>query len=185
MKYLYRLFVVAFIFFTANMSVAHSTAAHVHGVANLDLAVDRENLSIVFSSPLDNLLGFEHLPNNPEQKKIVDKVIKILKSPERLFAFSPENKCKVSSIKLSSLVIDSGSQGSVSISSEAPKREKESSHNDLDAEYSFVCKGTRLNRIDVSMFSHFPHLHRINAQIVGAKGQFEKKLSPADSHIDL
>jgi len=48
--------------------LAHAAPAHVHGVAKMDLAVDGNKLTLSMEMPLDNLVGFEHLPKTDKQK---------------------------------------------------------------------------------------------------------------------
>ena len=45
--------------------------AHEHGVANLNVAVEGNNIYIEFSSPAANIVGFEHHPRTHEQKDAV------------------------------------------------------------------------------------------------------------------
>ena len=56
-------FSAAFAVLIGNLSIAtaHELGAHVHGIATLQVAVDEKTMTLDFSSPLDNLLGFEHI----------------------------------------------------------------------------------------------------------------------------
>jgi hypothetical protein len=48
---------------------AHEPAAHVHGAGSLEIAIDGAAVQINLYSPLDNLLGFEHAPENERNVK--------------------------------------------------------------------------------------------------------------------
>ena len=58
----------AALFGSPPIAIAHELGAHVHGVATLQIAVDDKTVTLDFSSPLDNLLGFEHVPRDAKQK---------------------------------------------------------------------------------------------------------------------
>jgi len=45
--------------------------AHVHGVGQLDVALDGNTLSLHLDSPLANLVGFEHAANSAKDKQAV------------------------------------------------------------------------------------------------------------------
>jgi hypothetical protein len=54
--------------------------AHEHGVANLNIAVEGNNVYIEFTRSAANIVGFEHHPRTHEQKDAVkDAVEKLLK----------------------------------------------------------------------------------------------------------
>ncbi|MEY4677134.1 MAG: hypothetical protein RLZZ470_1641, partial [Pseudomonadota bacterium] len=44
-------------------------AAHSHGLGNVELVVQGGTVKASFEIPMDSLLGFEHLPRTPAQKK--------------------------------------------------------------------------------------------------------------------
>ncbi|MEO6563194.1 MAG: DUF2796 domain-containing protein, partial [Nitrosospira sp.] len=48
---------------------AHEPAAHVHGAGSLEIAIDGAAVQINLYSPLDNLLGFEHAPENEKERQ--------------------------------------------------------------------------------------------------------------------
>ncbi len=66
--------------------------AHEHGVANLNVAVEGNNIYIEFSSPAANIVGFEHHPRTPEQKNAVKEAINKLRAGDALFILSAESK---------------------------------------------------------------------------------------------
>lgn len=51
-----------------------SLGAHVHGIASLQVAVDGSDIDLLFRSPADNLLGFEHAPRDQQQAATVAQV---------------------------------------------------------------------------------------------------------------
>ena len=53
---------LALVLSTALVGAAQAAGAHQHGVAQLEVAVDGNSLTVTLDTPLDNLLGFERGP---------------------------------------------------------------------------------------------------------------------------
>jgi hypothetical protein len=71
--------------------------AHVHGIARLNAAVEGADIHLEFTSPAANIVGFEHEPRTPEQKKRVKNAIHRLEDGSTLFSPSSEAQCRLSS----------------------------------------------------------------------------------------
>ncbi|MEM9600321.1 MAG: DUF2796 domain-containing protein [Pseudomonadota bacterium] len=67
--------------------------SHVHGAADLALALDGSGLTIELESPLYNLIGFEHAPETDAQRATVETAVATLSAPSALFRFNPEAGC--------------------------------------------------------------------------------------------
>src|SRR6187431_2577567 len=85
---------------------ARAADAHVHGVASLQVALDGNRLNVEFSSPLDNLVGFEHAPRTDKQKAAVREMAERLNAPELWFVPNAEAACKRTSVGLQSPVLE-------------------------------------------------------------------------------
>jgi len=152
---------------------AREPGAHVHGVATLQIAIDKSTMTLWFESPLDNLLGFEHPPRTDAEKTAVRALRESLQKPKTLFVPTGAAACDVVSIKLDSPVFN------------APAAAGESgAHADLDAEYVFDCKQpAELRDLQVRLFSSYPALRRIDAQVAGPRGQVAARLTPARTRV--
>ena len=65
---------------------AHATeAAHVHGSMQLDIAVDKQLLSVQLEAPLDSLLGFERHPRSAAERQAADALLKQMTDAAALF----------------------------------------------------------------------------------------------------
>ncbi|MFA7243531.1 MAG: DUF2796 domain-containing protein [Sulfuricellaceae bacterium] len=146
--------------------------AHVHGIAKLQVAVDGDTLTLDFESPLDNLLGFEHMPHSEKQIAAVRAMAERLNKPGNLFLPTPAASCTVLSTKLESPVL-------------APaKKANGDGHADLDAEFIFKCaQPGELRGLEVRLFDAFPNLRRLDVQVAGARGQSAAKLTPTQRRI--
>ena len=170
-------------------ATAGSPPAHAHGVAGLQLAADGNLLTLEFSSPLDNLVGFERAPRNDKEKAAVRRMAERLRKAETLFVPTPSARCSPTSIKLESPVLDASLlavEGNQSPPSDQGARRaqkssgagEESTHASLSGEFVFRCEQPgSLRDLEVKLFDAFPDLRRLDVQVVGPKGQKAVKLS--------
>ena len=67
--------------------------SHVHGAADLAIALDEDLLFVEFDSPLYSVLGFEHAPKTDAQTQAVMSAQALLADPVALLRFNPEAGC--------------------------------------------------------------------------------------------
>ncbi|MDW5417062.1 DUF2796 domain-containing protein [Iodobacter sp. CM08] len=139
----------------SNIAAAHG--AHVHGVAEIDVAIEGKQLLITLESPADNLLGFEHAPKTAAEKATFKKVSEQLQNAASLFVPDAAAQCKAATpvVKMP----DFGKGG----------------HSDIDAEYRFECT-TPPNNISLTLWKNFAGFKTINANLATAQGQKQLKL---------
>ncbi|MEF8714049.1 MAG: DUF2796 domain-containing protein [Accumulibacter sp.] len=153
-------------------TAAGEPAAHVHGVASLQVAVDGKNLTLNLESPLNNLVGFEHTPRTEKQQAAVRAMAERLNQPAGLFIASPAAACTPLSVKLESPVL------------EPMKPSAGDGHADLDGEFVFRCEHPEaLRALEVGLFQAFPRLKRLDVQVAGPRGQSAARLSPQQRNI--
>jgi Protein of unknown function (DUF2796) len=163
---------VAALVVTPSITIAHELGAHVHGVANLEIAVDQNTLTLDLSSPLDNLIGFEHQPRTAQQKAAVRTMADNFNKAEQYFVPSPEAGCMLQSAKLDSPAL---------IKNKSAKSENgDRVHADLDGEFVFACKQTdKLHDLEVKLFASYPNLHKLNVEIAALRTQAAATLTSA------
>ena len=161
-------------------ALAHEPGAHVHGVATLEVALDAKVLTIDLSSPLDNLIGFEHLPQNDRQRALVRAMTDRLNKADKLFITSPAAGCTLQNIQLSSLVLDNPKDPKPQARTDG----EELGHADLDGEFVFTCaRPENLHDLEVRLFSPFPNLHIVNVAVATIKGQTAAKLTTDNKRV--
>jgi hypothetical protein len=144
---------------------AHAAPAHVHGVAKIDLAVDGDKLTLSMEMPLDNTVGFEHLPRTGQQKAALAESMKTLKNATDLFVPSAAAGCAIESMEVG----DPFPGG----------KAKADGHADVDADYVFRCAHPeRLKGLETTLFKRFGRLHRIDVQRATGSGQGASTLTP-------
>jgi len=82
----------------AKTGEADQHSAHVHGIAELNVAVERTELYMEFISPAANIVGFEHYPRTEEQKAAVQKAMDTFKNWEKLFVLPSRADCTPSDL---------------------------------------------------------------------------------------
>ena len=168
----------AFVVLIGNSSIAaaHELGAHVHGIATLQVAVDEKTITLDFSSPLDNLLGFEHVPRDDKQKASVKNMADSLNKAGEIFIPTEDAQCTLQSVKVDSLVLNTkSSQG----------KEEAGGHADLDGEFVFTCKQIgKLHDLEVKLFDAFPNLHQLKVEVATLKKQASSKLTSDQRHIN-
>lgn len=156
------------------IAIAHELGAHVHGVATLQVAVDEKTMTLDFSSPLDNLLGFEHVARDAKQKAAVKNMVDSLNKADQLLIPTADAQCTLQSVKLDSLVLEAKS----------PPNKEEDGHADLDGEFVFVCKQpAKLHDLEVKLFDTFPNLHQLKVEVATLKKQSSAKLTTEQRHV--
>ncbi|MFV1921701.1 MAG: ZrgA family zinc uptake protein [Methylotenera sp.] len=180
MKKLFALLAFFISFTFLSQTLATPLEAHVHGTATLQVAVDHSTLTIHFSSPLDNLLGFEHKPRNQEELKQVQHMIKQFYKPN-LFLPTKDAQCKLQSVNLDSIVIKKKKQAAIT---SQHSHHDESGHADLDAELVYQCNRVKhLHDLQVNVFTVFPNLHKLSVEIVSDRGQTAAKITPSKTQV--
>ena len=165
--------IIAILLVTTLAPGADKTApAHQHGAASLQVSLDGRVLQIAFEGPADNLLGFEHAPQNEAQKKTVERAEQQLKHAIQLFATPPAAECEVQPARVDMKLPAAGSG---------------ETHSEIEAEWRWECgKPDALAHVDVGgLFKAFPRLKQLKVQIVSARGQKTAVLRPGATRLKI
>jgi hypothetical protein len=156
----------------ADKTAPEQHPAHQHGSASLQVSLDGRALQIALESPSDNLLGFEHAPQNEAQKQTVARAEQRLKLPLQLFGTPPAAQCQPQPARVDMKLPAAGSG---------------ETHSEIEAEWRWDCgKPDALIQLDVSgLFKAFPRLKQLKVQIVTAQGQKTAVLKPGAARLKL
>ncbi len=163
---------------TALLAAPPSPDAHVHGMAELKVAIDGARLEIDLESPLENLLGFEHAPRTEQQRAAVRAMATRLRQAQTLFVPTPAAQCRLMAVRLESAALPAALLG------EAPPKASEvakdaDGHADLDASFTFQCAApASLKGMEVALMKAFSGLRRLSVSLAGPKGQSATVLTP-------
>jgi hypothetical protein len=157
---------------------AHEPGAHVHGVAELHVAVDGPQLEIGLESPLDNVLGFEHPPRTDKQRAAVRAMAGKLRQAQTIFVPTASAQCTLASVQLVSAALPAELLGEAKAAA-AEGTKDEDGHADLDATFTFRCATpAQLTGMDVGLMQAFPGFRKLNVSVAGPKGQSATVLTP-------
>jgi len=136
------------------ISQAEDHAAHVHGVGQLDIAIEGNKLVIALDGPADNLLGFEHAPKTAQEKATLQEVSRKMQDVRTLFVPNASAGCRLSqqTVKMPEF--------------------KASGHSDIEAEYDFVCTAVPQD-ITLTAWANFPRYKKmvVNLALPGRQKQ--------------
>ena len=170
--------VFAFVAQPANSAeYAASLEAHVHGLSELNVAMEDEILEIQLTSPAMNLLGFEYKDSTREHLAAVASAELQLRKHEALFLFS-DSHCEhvKTSIDVSGLIENdnhayANQKNSVEHehehNSEHEGHTQHDSHSEIIASYQYRCDNkSNLSAITVNLFRLFSSIHKIHVMWV-------------------
>lgn len=173
-------------------SASATEAAHVHGVMKIDIALDKQVLTVQLDSPLDSLLGFEHRPKSPAQRLAADALLKRMSDGAALFRPTSAAQCALTATTVASAVLQSGvpidppASAPHSALASAPHDGERGEHADIEASYAFRCvHPDALTTVEVGLFDAFKRLQKIEVQVAGPKGQSKQTLKRPQKSIRL
>lgn len=139
--------------------------AHIHGVGHLNVAVEGSMVTVYLQTPAADIIGFEHVAENKEERTKVAAAHKKLNDASSLFQFTGAD-CTV--------VAGSGV--------EVPQSDSEAS--DVIAEYTFECEDGQLpESMAVELSTEFPDLKVLKAVWLTEDSTGTKELTAKDHTI--
>lgn len=148
---------------------------HVHGVVNIDIAVQGNTLTVQVEAPLDNLVGFEHRPRTAPQLKAAEAALKALNDSAALFKPAAAAQCDAGKAEVDGSTLQPAVPGA-----------KDAAHADLDATYTFTCaQPAALSTLELGLFDAFRRIQRIDVQVAGPQGQRKQVLRRPARQVQL
>ena len=185
---------------------AENHHAHVHGVADLTVAYDKQVLEVQFESPAISILGFEHRPNSSEQEQLIANTKALLNSPEEVLSIDGAS-CSPSTVEVNitgpaSQPVkqqkkkedhdsheedhDSHEENYDSHEDEHHEHHKQSStHSEVSALYVFDCSAKHAQSVTTFFFKHFSGLEKINVSWLTETQQGQSVLNATSSTVIL
>ncbi len=154
---------------------------HVHGVAELNLALEGNQLELSLDSPAVNIIGFENRATTSEQTQSVNSAKQILESVDKLFLFNG-TVCYIKNKHIDfSSVMKEGKKNH-----HDTHNEYKILHTEISAHYRFDCaKSTNLTSITVAFLEHFPGINKLKVMWVTHTAQGAVDLTQKSKLIRL
>jgi hypothetical protein len=151
--------------------------AHLHGTAQLTLALEGNTLKISLESPAANIVGFEHKATSDKHIKAVEEAKASLEA-SGLFVFSGSDcSLKQAEVDMSS-VIEQGRQHR--------DHDDDEGHSEISASYSYECaKGEKLETVSVNLMSRFPAVETLEVMWLTSRQQGATKLKSQSNLIRI
>lgn len=184
-----------------SLAFAEAGKVHVHGVAQLDVAIDGGLIEMNLTAPKYDLVGFERAPRDAAEEAQLLAARKKVLDHAALWLFSVRAQCGAEAPVLveGAAPVSMDAQPGAHDHDHSHDHEHDHSHDhahghdhdhgghsDWSVRYRFRCASPRgLTRIDTQAFTVFPSLQTINVQLADARGARELVLTPAATRIDL
>ena len=156
--------------------------AHVHGHAELNLAISGNTVQLEFDSPAMNLVGFENPPSSGKDRKLVDDSVEFLNNPSGWIGLASSAGCTVTQVDVESSLVQSHSH-----EEHAHEKDNEDQHADFEVSVEFQCKDTdQLENVDLSgLFQRFSGFDEIEVQWLTDRIQSSTELNAQNPIISL
>lgn len=164
--------------FTAAEPGSHG--AHAHGVAQLTLAQEGQDVEILLTSPAISVVGFEHRASSPQQRAAVADAKSQLLAETTLFSFKGTDCALQSATVDISAVLDDPTEH------DHHNDHDEDSHTDISAHYEYRCTDSaKLDAITIGSTGLPFSLEAINAIWVSDRGQGAATLNAENRLIEF
>ncbi len=184
---------------TLTSTVLFAAPPHVHGVGTLQLVLEENSLSVELRLPAINVVGFEHAPNDAQQKAAVQNAVALLKNSGQVLILPDKAQCKIESAVVTSELLEHDDDHAHDNHDEAhdddhdhddahddDHADHDHDHADFDVSYGFDCRHpTALKQITLRLFQQLPQLERLDVDMVTTTGQTRQRLVSGQNLITL
>ena len=188
---------------TLTSTVLCAAPPHVHGVGILQLVLEENSLSVELRLPAINVVGFEHAPNDAQQKAAVQNAVALLKDSGQVLILPDKAQCKIESAVVTSELLEHDDDHDHDNHDEAHDDDHDHAHNDhgahgddhadhdhdhadFDVSYGFDCHHpTAIKQITLRLFQQLPRLERLDVDMVTTTGQARQRLVSGQEVITL
>jgi hypothetical protein len=146
--------------------------AHVHGVGEINIAVEGAKATVEFRAPAESVMGFEHEAKSESDKKKRDAALEQLRAKGgQMVVFDPRLGCKSSDMKTA--IVETKESTKAQVGKETHKDQKKSGeHREVQGTFTVTCdKPLAGSRVTFGVSKVFRDIQEIKVQVVGDSGQ--------------
>ena len=156
--------------------VGTAETAHEHGVAQISIAVEGQNIEIEMIIAGADAVGFEHTASSDSEKQAVKKAAKALRDVNRIITLSPDANCRAGEVEVNSGLLEDKNEGTSHNHDHQNESKDKDGHAEVHSEfithYHFHCDyPSELTRATVGFFKIFPLARELEARWITPKGQ--------------
>ncbi|MFN6996861.1 MAG: DUF2796 domain-containing protein [Aquincola tertiaricarbonis] len=157
------------------LAQAHHHAAHEHGRASVDIAIERTQLTLSLDTPLDNLLGFERAPRSAAERQAADAAVARLRAADGWVRIDPKAGCTLAEVVLESAALGLGGG-----------THREGEHAEMEGSVTYRCTdATQATYIELGLADAFKRVRTVDVQVAGPNGQLKRTLGGKTRRISL
>ncbi len=174
-------------------NASDNPGAHQHGHAELQVAVDGNQIDLIFTSPAYNLLGFEHRARTDDQKALVKETEEWLEHTPLIN--TPDASCKVASAEVYHEAGDGsgdhhdhghGSNGHDHHEHNEHEHSEGYGHSDFEVTQVLNCTGlASAEALLIPLTERFPEIEDLGVQWVWSGGQGSTRLEQPERSFSL
>lgn len=154
----------------SGMAAEHRHAdGHVHGIAEINLAVEGKTIVVEFRSPTEGVMGFEHEAKSAADIKKRDAALKLINDRfDQLVILDGKLGCKSRGGKVVILRTDAHGEKAASSKGHGHKQQKQSGeHREVHASFSYDCERSPAgSRVSFGVTKMFPEIHELKIQVL-------------------
>jgi len=152
----------------ASHSFAATQGAHEHGVAQLDIALDKQFVMLRLESPAANIVGFEHQPRTQSDQQTLQNAKRVFQR-QQVFHFIGNKQCQMEEISIETSLENSHHDG----------------HADFVVEYRFSCATDQISGIRTDLFELFPGIENVRVQFIKGTLQGASRLTRTKPTVEF
>lgn len=169
MKLLTLLTASALISVPALAQEARHMDAHEHGVGQLDIALQGQQVAMALLAPGADIVGFEYAAQSDQDHAAIDAAIAVLSQPLELFAFPAAANCTV--VEAHAELEGEDEHEDHDAEHGHDDHDDASGHTEFHAEYLLNCENpAAITDITFTYFTAFPNALELETQIISDAG---------------
>lgn len=157
---------------TFNIVESSPYSRHVHGKAEVTIAIEHNQIEVNLKAPAESLLGFEHQATSEHEHKKVASMKHYLSNQQNVIHFNGGNCEAIKSIINTSNILDKKHSS------------HENSHAEIIANYIFKCAHEEdIASASLIIFTHYKALESVHVLWVTQQKQGSSVLHPSSREI--
>ena len=160
--------------------------AHQHGHGTLDVAIEKNTVSLELRVPGSDIVGFEHAPANEQEKNAIEDARARLSDPLKMFGFPKEAGCRLVEADVHTHGGDNEEKQAQGKQAEPAKPEQPHEHSSFHAKYTLTCAMPQaIKSLDLAFFAAFSGAQELEIVAVSEKGQVKAEATRATPKVSL
>lgn len=162
--------------------------AHEHGVGEMNIAIDNNQLTIELHAPGADIVGFEYAATRKIDLEAIETALGILSKPLMLFSVPDKAECVVKDAvaKLESEANHDDDDDDHDDHDEDHDDHDGGEHTEFHAEYLLECASMKaMTTITFSYFDAFASAVELDVKMISPKGAYAFEVSRSSNVIDL